>query len=115
MGGGGVHQLPPSAANQIFSLAPPQGQFSGGTEFGGPHQQQQMALSDALPAVMLAPPEDDGLLGGSAPAVSGFGASAGGTLFAGNSMPSPGSPEMTLASMQAIKNPAWWDSMMMPG
>ncbi|EIN06539.1 hypothetical protein PUNSTDRAFT_72698 [Punctularia strigosozonata HHB-11173 SS5] len=111
-GNPGGHQMQPSASNQIYSLSQQQGAYGGGQDYGA----QQMSLHSSLPPVMLAPPEDDALLSAvSSNPGSGFGGSMDGTLYPPSAQPSPGSPEMTLASMQAIKNPAWWESMMMPG
>jgi hypothetical protein len=94
----------PASASITFSVSQPQGQCNA-AESNPPYSQNNMHQTMDTPIYM---PE------------ATFGASTGQIHF-GNDLEMASysnagfSEEETLATMQAIRNPAWWQNMMMPG
>ena len=106
---GGYTTHVPNASNPSFSVTPPEGGGQGGHDHGFTHAAFNQTNEKADTPIYR--PEATYTLG-SGPIEFG-GSGDVGTLALGSS--SGFSDEEMLATMQALKNPQWWSTMMMPG
>lgn len=108
---GGYQSHIPNASNPSFAVTTPEGEVQGGHDGGFTHSAFNPAIEKADTPIYR-PEATYTLTNGPIE----FGSSGDLThLTVGGSSPSAFSDEEMLATMQALKNPQWWSTMMMPG